>query len=341
MKDLSPFIRELLFNNDCVILPGYGGFIGNYTPARIDRESHTFYPPIKSISFNSKLNHNDGLLIGKISEKKDMGYPDAKKLVEDYIKGLRNKLEKGERVHLDDIGHFQLNGEGSIQFEPDNNVNYLLDSYGLSAFTREPVEDYDISKAIIRNRDKDPIVIANRRRMVWRAAVAIPFVLALVIVPLKTDLLRSEAGLNPLAKVEFEEIQLAQEALFREMPETNRENTLRDVTDRGVPGDENIILKEQDSTRLTETEEKPLMKEQTTGTRGAGVYYLVVGSFEDDDNASRLLLEIATKGYNAELIKAANGYYRVCAESYGTIQEARNERSRVIDLFPGVWIWKK
>ena len=126
MKDLNPFIKELLFSNDCVILPDFGGFIGNYTPARIDRESHTFYPPVKSISFNSKLSHNDGLLIGKISQKKDIGYPDARRLVEDYIIGLRSRLEKGERVHLDDIGHFHLNGEGGIQFEPENNVNFFL-----------------------------------------------------------------------------------------------------------------------------------------------------------------------------------------------------------------------
>jgi len=141
MKDLSPFIRELLFSNDCVILPGFGGFIGNYTPARIDKDSHTFHPPVKTISFNSKLSHNDGLMIGKISEKKGIGYADAKRIVEDYISGIKKKLSGGERIHMAGIGHFQLNGEGSMQFEPDNDVNYLLDSYGLSVFTREPVED--------------------------------------------------------------------------------------------------------------------------------------------------------------------------------------------------------
>jgi len=341
MKDLSPFIRELLFENDCVILPGFGGFIGNYTPARIDRESNIFHPPVKSISFNSKLEHNDGLLIGRISQKKDMGYPDARQFVEDYIKGLRSKLEKGERVHLDDIGHFQLNGEGSIQFEPDNSVNYLLDSYGLSAFTREPVEDYDISKAIVRHREKDPIVIANRRRMVWRAAIAIPFVLALVIVPLKTDLFRSEAGLNPLAKVEFEEIQSAQEALFREMEEKNSESTIKVVSDRVAPGDEKSYIKDQDTSQLKESGEEQVIKEQAIANTGDGIYYLVVGSFRDDVNASRLLRELSDQGYNAELIRSANGYYRVSADSFRSIQEAKDVRSRIGDLFPGIWIWKQ
>ncbi|MDT8400807.1 MAG: SPOR domain-containing protein [Bacteroidales bacterium] len=354
MKDLNPFIKELLFSNDCVILPGFGGFIGNYTPARIDRESHTFYPPVKSISFNSKLSHNDGLLIGKISEKKDMGYADAKNLVETYIGQLRDKLQKGERVHLDDIGHFQLNGEGGIQFEPENNVNYLLDSYGLSPFTREPVEDYDISKAISRSRERDPIIIANRRRMVWRAAVALPFVLALVIVPLKSDLFRSEAGLNPLARVEIEEIRSAQEALFREMPLTNRENVLNKPDEKSAArADETAVAAEpldrqaaiEQPVKDRDAEVKPMeagtVDQQATATRGAGVYYLVVGSFGDATNANRHLKDLATRGYNAELLKASNGYYRVCAESFASIEEAKNAHSAMSEDFPGIWIWKR
>ncbi|MEA1885805.1 MAG: HU family DNA-binding protein [Bacteroidota bacterium] len=335
MKDLSPFIRELLFSHDCVILPGFGGFIGNYTPARIDRDTHTFHPPVKAISFNTRLSHNDGLLIGKISEKKGIGYADSKRIVEDYISGMRDKLDKGERVQLEGIGHFQLNKEGSPLFEPDNDINYLLDAYGLSAFTREPVEDYDISKAVIRQRDKDPVVMAKRRRMIWRAAVAIPFVLAMIVVPLKTDLFQSNAGLNLLAKVEFEEIKTAQDELFREMPETHRvgENVPVDETE-GV--DENV-----NKATSAETVESPFTEEQESVTRGADVYYLIVGSFKDDGNADRQFNDIAGKGYNPELLRAENGYYRVSVESFVTRQEAIDERNRLSEVFEAIWIWEK
>lgn len=325
MKDLSPFIRELLFSHDCVILPGFGGFIGNYTPARIDRDSHTFHPPVKAISFNSRLSHNDGLLIGKISEKKGIGYADAKRIVEDYISRVKDKLDKGERVHLEGIGHFQMNKEGSLQFEPDNDINYLLDAYGLSAFTREPVEDYDISKAVIRQRDKDPLLMARRRRMIWRAAVAIPFVLAMIVVPLKTDLFKSNAGLNPLAKVEFEEIKSAQDELFKEMPETHR---------AGEP----VVADEAEG---AEPQESPDTQIQESVTYEIDNYYLIVGSFKDDENANRLFNDIASKGYNPEILRAENGYYRVSAESFATRQEAIDERNRLRGSFDAIWIWEK
>ncbi|MGM0666769.1 MAG: HU family DNA-binding protein [Bacteroidota bacterium] len=354
MKDLNPFIKELLFSNDCVILPDFGGFIGNYTPARIDRESHTFYPPVKSISFNSKLSHNDGLLIGKISQKKDIAYPDARRIVEDYVEGLRARLKKGERVHLDDIGHFQLNGEGSIQFEPENNVNFLLDSYGLTPFTREPVEDYDISRAISSSRERDHIVTANRRRMVWRAAVALPFVLALVIVPLKTDLFRAEAGMNPLAKVEFEEIRSAQDALFSQMPATAQGDAglVEPAQDEKLsgqeepdPGETLSGQEEPDPGETLSGQEEPDPGETLSGQETAVTvqarYYLVVGSFLDAANADRHFNELADSGYDPELVKADNGYYRVSVSSWVSLDKAKEEHRRLTARFPGVWIWKK
>ena len=343
MKDLSPFIRELLYNHDCVILPGFGGFIGNYTPARIDRDSHTFHPPVKAISFNSRLSHNDGLLIGKISEKKEIGYADAKNIVDDYISSLKDKLNGGERIHLAGIGHFQVNSEGNIQFEPDNDINYLLDAYGLSPFTREPVEDYDISKAVIRHRDRDPIVMANRRRMIWRAAAAIPFVLAMIVVPLKTDLFKSKAALNPLAEVEFSEIQSAQEDLFDEMPETHQAEVLKpEATEVTKPE----AAEEQTDIAIAATDVEPVTTAvdenvQTGMATAAPSFHLIVGSFKDADNADRLFNELAVKGYDAEILRADNGYYRVSVKSCSTMKEAVAERKRLGQSFTEIWIWEK
>lgn len=343
MKNLSPFIRELLYSHDCVILPGFGGFIGNYTPARIDRNSQTFHPPVKAISFNSRLSHNDGLLIGKISEKKGIGYADAKHLVENYIDRLKEKLNNGDRLHLDGLGHFKMNNEGSLQFEPDNDINYLLDTYGLTTFTREPVEDYDISKAVIRHRDKDPVVMANRRKMIWRAAAAIPFILAMIVVPLKTDLFKSKAALNPLSEVEFEEIKSAQEELFTEIAkdqETDVSEPVIDISEAETVTTDNTVMPV--STEIVDEEEKtPVEYLKSNGTRGTGNYHLIVGSFKDVDNASRLFDELALKDYNVELIKTDNGYYRISVESFSTMDEAVKERNHLSESFDAIWIWKK
>ena len=168
--DITAFIRELLFGHDCVIVPGFGGFMGNYTPARIDKNSGTFYPPVKQISFNRNLNHNDGLLVGRISSSSKINYGDARNLVEEFVAEIRRKLEKGEKVVFDNIGSFINNHEGNIQFEPDKSANYHLDSYGLESFQCLPLEGYDVRKRIIRYTEKDPVKRASIRKDLWRAA---------------------------------------------------------------------------------------------------------------------------------------------------------------------------
>jgi hypothetical protein len=209
--DITAFIRELLIGHDCVIVPGFGGFIGNYTPAHIDKVSGTFYPPVKQISFNRNINHNDGLLVGRISGTSDITYGDARDLVEKFVADLRKKLERGEKVVFDNIGSFLNNPEGNVQFEPDKNVNYHLDSYGLEPFQCIPLEGYDVRKRILSN-GKDSVKQVSLRKILWRAAVIIPLLALVVIVPLKTDLFKAKVEtttMNPLVAAEFEHNRIA------------------------------------------------------------------------------------------------------------------------------------
>jgi hypothetical protein len=197
--DVTAYIRELLFGHDCVVVPGFGGFIGNYSPARIDKSTGTFYPPLKQISFNRNLNHNDGLLIGRISMSVKINYGDARNLVEEFVAGLRKKLEKGEKVVFDNIGSFVNNHEGNIQFEPDKNVNYYLDSYGLEPFQCLPLEGYDVRKRIIRHTEKDPVKQATN---FFRGKI-------------------EATSMNPLVSAEFENNKKAvDEGNYLELPKT-------------------------------------------------------------------------------------------------------------------------
>ena len=61
MLTLSAHIKTLLQDHDCVILPGFGGFLANPKSAQVDRITHKFTPPQRQFSFNGHLKHNDGL----------------------------------------------------------------------------------------------------------------------------------------------------------------------------------------------------------------------------------------------------------------------------------------
>ena len=66
-KTISKYISELLFLHDCVIIPEFGGFVGNNKSAVLNEITGTIFPPSKEILFNPNLKSNDGLLINKIS----------------------------------------------------------------------------------------------------------------------------------------------------------------------------------------------------------------------------------------------------------------------------------
>ena len=315
--DITAFIRELLFSHDCVVIPGFGGFIGNYSPARIDKATSTFYPPVKQISFNRNLNHNDGLLVGRISEFSKVNYGDARSIVEEYVSGIRKKLESGERVAFDNIGTFINNQEGNVQFEPDNNVNYHLDSYGLESFQFAPLEGYDVRKRIARHIDKDPVNRAPVRKVLWRAAVVLPLLALIVTVSLKTDFFRSKietTSLNPLVTAEFENNRKAIDEKSASLPVIPVENTAQ--TELVVPG-----------VKIT-----PVEAENN--------YCLVTGSFLSKVNAERQADMLKEDGFIPEIINGPNGFYRVSAMKCSDLKDAMGKRDSISKKYPDTWVKK-
>ena len=315
--DITAFIRELLFNHDCVILPGFGGFVGNYTPARIDKDTDTFYPPVKQISFNRNLNHNDGLLVGRMSGSSGINYGDARNMVDEFVVSLRKKLERGEKVNFDKIGTFTNNQEGNVQFEPDHNVNYNLGSYGLDSFQFSPLEGYDVRKRITGNRDRNPVKRASMRKILWRAAVIIPILAVLTAIPFTTDIFRSKVEattMNPLVAAEFEDNKKA----------VDEEET--------VKAEEIIIADIQNTQPVVETN-KPLLEEEMH-------FCLITGSFKLKQNAYNQADMLRNEGYYPEILDAPNGFYRVSAIRCRDILSARNKADSIAKKFPGTWVKK-
>lgn len=315
--DISAFIRELLFSHDCVIVPGFGGFIGNNTPARIDKSTSTFYPPVKQISFNRNLNHNDGLLAGKISESAKLSYVDARSLVEEFVSSVRKKLESGERVLFDKIGTFTNNQEGNVQFEPDNNVNYYLHSFGLESFQFPPLEGYDVRKRIVRHSEKDPVHNMPMRKVLWRAAVIIPLLAAMFSVPLKTYLFKSKVettSLNPLVTAEFENNKIAV--------------------------DENTALQAAEQKEVLVQTEQAVPEVILPVAEAEDVYLLITGSFKSLENAEKHVNVLEENGFTPEIIDGPNGFYRVCAMKSKDLQSAQGRRDSISKKFPSSWVKK-
>ncbi|HNW56556.1 MAG TPA: SPOR domain-containing protein [Bacteroidales bacterium] len=333
--DITAFIRELLFSHDCVIVPGFGGLLGNYTPAHIDKSTGTFFPPVKQISFNRNLNHNDGLLVGRISGSAGITYGDARNLVEDFVAEIRRKLERGEKVVFDNIGNFINNQEGNVQFEPDRIANYHLDSYGLESFQCLPLEGYDVRKQVMRHIDKEPVKQYSMRKVLWRAAVIIPLLAVIVAIPLKTDLFKGRietTTMNPLVTAEFENNKKAVEEG-------------EGIKNNDLPVNVMEVTTSESETPVVSADIAPAIVPNAVPAASVtpvekGTYCLITGSFKSEENAMIQVNMLKEEGFSPEIISVTNGFYRVRAMVCSDLNTAKAKKDSISGKFPGAWISK-
>jgi CCDC81-like prokaryotic HU domain 1/CCDC81-like prokaryotic HU domain 2 len=192
--DISVFISDLLYEHDCVIVPGFGGFICNYRPAEIHPVLHFVNPPSKSVSFNRNLRTNDGLLVNYIAKTGDISFQTAQELIQNWVESSKSLLRKSETINLKNIGRVFSDIEGNIQFTPDESVNYLKASFALKPLSARPVlrgKEVDFTEKFVQETKKH---VAERSNT-WKIAAAI---LLLVGIGSLVQMMRMGIEVKPL-----------------------------------------------------------------------------------------------------------------------------------------------
>ncbi len=148
-------IRELLFEQECVVLPGFGGFITNYKSAEINFITNILSPPTKAISFNRQLRNDDGILTHAYSSLNNVSYKDAQAAVREWINRLDEAIKTDKQYTLKGIGTFEWNIVNStIQFKSVNTENFLAESYGF-----QPVFAVPIARSFESSTKEQPLEI--------------------------------------------------------------------------------------------------------------------------------------------------------------------------------------
>lgn len=156
VNTLERHIEILLLSNDCVMVPGLGGFVAHHICARYVPEEGLFLPPLRTIGFNAQLTLNDSLLAQAYAETFDLSLPQALDRVEAEVEELKQQLaEKGE-VELSSLGRLYTNAEGHVAFEPCEAGILTPSLYGLSSF--ELAELREQAKAVVMQPKEEPII---------------------------------------------------------------------------------------------------------------------------------------------------------------------------------------
>ena len=143
--NLDKYIEDLLYRNECVVIPNFGAFITSVNSANLNNEG-VFTPPSKSISFNKKIKKNDGVLANYIAELNNISFDEAMKLIKLNVSNFNNDILNKKDIVFSKVGVISIK-EGLTEFTSYTNINYLKDSFGLSSVS---------SSFIKRNKKKVP-----------------------------------------------------------------------------------------------------------------------------------------------------------------------------------------
>ena len=146
MIEIDRHIEILLLSNDCVIVPGLGGFMAHHVEARYNEEEQRYLPPLRTLGFNPLLKLNDSLLAQSYIEAYDISYPEATRRIEEEVDELKQHLCNEGEYELKGIGTLRINDEGNYIFEPCEAGILTPDLYGLHPLSlihiSEPTRPY-------------------------------------------------------------------------------------------------------------------------------------------------------------------------------------------------------
>ena len=360
MIELERHIEVLLLNNDCVIIPNFGGFMVHHVEARYDEKDHIFLPPYRTLGFNPQLKMNDSLLAQSYIEAYDISYPEAIKRIESEVDELNQILDNEGEYELNDIGTLHRNEMGSFDFIPCDAGILTPYLYGLSSFELEslssikakrnkevieaekettniPTGIQALEKANIfanqsslsnntedEQEDQEKSIRISISMLRNAAAVAILFVVLMLIpTPLsnkKDKLIQSELNTSLLYKIIPNDV----------------------ITEKaGVNPLEKIASKPQpESTK--EVKAKEVVEEVNTPKKQETFYTIVLASRITKKNAEAYTESLKNKGLeNAEMI-AKGAHIKVICGRYESEKEAYKAMNKLNNNpdFADCWVTK-
>lgn len=135
---IDKYIENALYLYQCVIVPGFGGFIALDEPQTGRQSPGKYRPSGKKFSFNPALRVNDGVLAMYISGMRDISYAEAMVEITHAVDYYLATLEKGDPVDIAGVGIIRAEADGTLSFTPSGTKNFSRQGYGLTSSVVSP-----------------------------------------------------------------------------------------------------------------------------------------------------------------------------------------------------------
>jgi len=362
MASVKDYLKKLLYQYDCVVVPELGAFLTHYQPASFSESTGLFLPPRKRVAFNEALRLDDGILANYIMLHEPVSREGAQRLISQFVQALHQTIGSSDRFDLDGIGSFTTNEEGRLQFEPSLRHNFFGEAYGMGELpvqliNRQPVQE-PMLEAIpmpvtalgpVRVLDEADAVLTPFRRSTpyWRIAASLLLIGSLGAVSYFTVIepgapLRS--GLDPASLFRFPATETATKAVAptpvqvatitetttaepasAPVPAAAPPPAISTPTPVATPSASEPIDSKVITTATVVAEPKLAPKRIIRSADDEDSFTIIAGSFASRRNALRLRRRLVKAGYKEAYVippYTRKQLYKVAAAGFDDRQEA-------------------
>ena len=306
---LQTYIKDLLYQYECVTIPNFGAFLTRSIHVLIQPETWIFNPSRKEISFNQLLTSNDGILAHYMAKKENISYEQALRKIEKEVIVWKQRLNT-QHLTFAGIGEMRLNPEKKIIFSPFGGVNFDLNSFGLRSFIRKPIITPSIQTenpkpiTIMENENKDDLMFTpseneneNKRSPIMRYAI-------IGVIGISLIGAAYYFGDQYIANEKAKAAEMAQKKI--------KSNVQKATFDLGSLSEIDVTLEANPKS----IDQAPL--DQT-------FYSVIAGSYRSIENAEKKLAQLKAEGFDAAFTEVnPQGLNRVAYGRFTSKREALN-----------------
>lgn len=342
---LEKYISRLLSENETVIVPGFGAFTTKDKPAQFDETSENILPPSKEITFNPEIRNNDGLLVGYIAQQENISHFDALHIIENEREDILYRLDKGEKVELKKVGVFWYSESHELQFEALLRNDLSPESFGLGATSltgpefvaeekpaekeivptkneqeepvqQEPEPDFEPVEEIDPELKRETQEKRKKRSWFWLLLILIPLVGAGIYIAMNQE--------NSSTEVR-EPLEIEQNM----MPETT------------VP-EETVAIDSLQNDSVEKAEDDSVQAAEITEP-GEPKFYLIAGSFKEQENAEEYMLELKNDNYDPFYLGKKGNFHLIGISTYNSEHAAIVAQDSFLAEHPdsGAWVYEE
>ena len=153
---LSKMVKELILDNDKVVLPGLGSFVAEVVPSTFSDKGYTINPPYRKLYFRAKPDE-DSALAEFYSTSNGVNLEIADKVIRDFVSELREVLFSRKMVVFPGLGRLRATKENAVFFIADEDLDIYPEGFAL-----EPIS----LKTHVETKEEVAVVMEELKQIV-------------------------------------------------------------------------------------------------------------------------------------------------------------------------------